>query len=1188
MKKIAFLLGLACACLIPTKRSNAEIFPAAVGDSLRLDINCLDSLGKPIFCDSFWMTLYRFTTSGNRVLVDSGRTGALSGETVIGTGKASLLPGRDSVYLISIPGNTTVGLYKLNVKAYGGTFCPGCGTPTKLTVEQSRWFLVGAATTTNFSTFADVRRWNGTTTLNLSTNGYVVVDVTEWLGVGVATLGAGGEVQSSVERWNGTVVTGGNIVDTLTQLHRVELNNTSGTLDSSEIGTDLRTILLKNADAGTAQAGAATSITLRAGASATNDFYVGNVVYLISSTGAGQSRQIVDYDGTTKVATVDSGWVTNPSVTSVYVVYSDGTNVHWAGQKAGKYAADSIWKSSFADRDDPAFPDTWGELATTNLQTTGWSQTGAGGGATARQVADEVWQAKRGAVAASPAPTTTAFAFNAAQSEADNFWNDNQIQVYSGGVAKQVARITAFATSNELLTITPALTAAPVTGDSFVITAVLGEAPGAGATDWTAGEKNEIRGALGISGGTPIDPTGTKQAIRDTMHAIHVEVDAMNGLAPLVITDNIGVNFSDITGTLDASEVGSAALTGAKFGTGVNGIDTSNFTPNYMVVGLRRPALANMAGNATAGSVTTITLEGGPSTTDFLVGANVMIVGGPGVGQARQIVDYNGSTFQCTVDSNWITAPTGTSSYFIYWDNAVSSHWQANAGWNTAITGTRSITDNTTLTEGNLDATITSRMASYTNPVGFLAATFPSGTIASTTNITAGTIANVTNPVTTTTGDKQALATIIADSLAQFAVNEMNLVKDPGFESRALGNVWTQVTATANIVTNAPVLSGRKVLRLSGVSAKVVSDSFYLNAGDRIVFGGNVFTSSAAVAQIGIENTAGTSKAAATYSAALNNVWVGTFEYWRADASTVYRMYLLNGSGASDTSRFDNLWVAAILDSLAAGGGGGGIDSATASRIIRRMVAGGLVSLNGSDSLTVAQRLMTSNNPCATCTFGTLFTDTVYTWNTTSSSTIPNVNVQVRNSSGTVLGTIQTNASGKFTGTFDAGTYLLYPYFTSGIAWNTTDNPDTFVVTGNGQRDTIKGATISFPAPPVGGQITVAGNVYDLLGDSVPGVTVEFSLNQNAYFSTDDTTNMVLVTKTARSRQTGVSGQWSIPLYPTTKLLGDDRRKGVYYTCKIYMPDGITTFENSGQITFSHTPTTQAFPYKNFRPWVTQ
>lgn len=47
--------------------------------------------------------------------------------------------------------------------------------------------------------------------------------------------------------------------------------------------------------------------------------------------------------------------------------------------------------------------------------------------------------------------------------------------------------------------------------------------------------------------------------------------------------------------------------------------------------------------------------------------------------------------------------------------------------------------------DARLDAAVSSRMATYTQPTGFLAATFPSGTVANTTNITAGTITTVTN-----------------------------------------------------------------------------------------------------------------------------------------------------------------------------------------------------------------------------------------------------------------------------------------------------------------------------------------------------------------------------------------------------------------------------------------------------------
>lgn len=51
----------------------------------------------------------------------------------------------------------------------------------------------------------------------------------------------------------------------------------------------------------------------------------------------------------------------------------------------------------------------------------------------------------------------------------------------------------------------------------------------------------------------------------------------------------------------------------------------------------------------------------------------------------------------------------------------------------------------TGLTPSNLDVAVSSRMATYAHPTGFLAATFPAGTVANTTNITGGTITTTTN-----------------------------------------------------------------------------------------------------------------------------------------------------------------------------------------------------------------------------------------------------------------------------------------------------------------------------------------------------------------------------------------------------------------------------------------------------------
>jgi hypothetical protein len=73
---------------------------------------------------------------------------------------------------------------------------------------------------------------------------------------------------------------------------------------------------------GTAQAGASTTITLDASASATDDIYNGSTITITGGTGAGQIRVISDYVGSTKVATVSIAWSTTPDNTSTFSVSS--------------------------------------------------------------------------------------------------------------------------------------------------------------------------------------------------------------------------------------------------------------------------------------------------------------------------------------------------------------------------------------------------------------------------------------------------------------------------------------------------------------------------------------------------------------------------------------------------------------------------------------------------------------------------------------------------------------------------------------------------------------------------------------------------------------------------------------------------------------------------------------------------
>lgn len=84
--------------------------------------------------------------------------------------------------------------------------------------------------------------------------------------------------------------------------------------------------------AGTAQAGAASTITLDSGASATTGWYLGQWIRTTGGTGSGQFAQITGYVGSTKVATVSPAWVTVPDATTTFEVtptrmqFSNSTN----------------------------------------------------------------------------------------------------------------------------------------------------------------------------------------------------------------------------------------------------------------------------------------------------------------------------------------------------------------------------------------------------------------------------------------------------------------------------------------------------------------------------------------------------------------------------------------------------------------------------------------------------------------------------------------------------------------------------------------------------------------------------------------------------------------------------------------------------------------------------------------------
>ncbi len=78
--------------------------------------------------------------------------------------------------------------------------------------------------------------------------------------------------------------------------------------------------LLASAISGTATTGGTNTITLDAGASAIDEFYTGMTIEITGGTGSGQKGEIINYVGSSKLATIATPWTTAPDSTSAFSI----------------------------------------------------------------------------------------------------------------------------------------------------------------------------------------------------------------------------------------------------------------------------------------------------------------------------------------------------------------------------------------------------------------------------------------------------------------------------------------------------------------------------------------------------------------------------------------------------------------------------------------------------------------------------------------------------------------------------------------------------------------------------------------------------------------------------------------------------------------------------------------------------
>lgn len=134
-----------------------------------------------------------------------------------------------------------------------------------------------------------------------------------------ASAVAGSVVKEIADNAGGSSLTLGDIADAVWDEQLTNAAHNGG----NSAGRYLRTLAPGNGaiHEGTCQSGsAANTIVLDTGASSTNGTYDPAIVVLTGGTGAGQTRFIIDYVGSTRTATIARDWRTTPDNTSTFAI----------------------------------------------------------------------------------------------------------------------------------------------------------------------------------------------------------------------------------------------------------------------------------------------------------------------------------------------------------------------------------------------------------------------------------------------------------------------------------------------------------------------------------------------------------------------------------------------------------------------------------------------------------------------------------------------------------------------------------------------------------------------------------------------------------------------------------------------------------------------------------------------------
>lgn len=387
------------------------------------------------------------------------------------------------------------------------------------------------------------------------------------------------------------------------------------------------TVLFPTIRSGTAAGGASGSITLDGSASATDDFYNGCVVVTTGGTGGGggsgsqnnQARIITDYNGTTKVATVEPNWETAPDNTTTFKVLMTPVAVNVIA--------------------------------------------GASGSApTAAQVATAVWQ------------DTTAGDFTVPGSIGKSLFTSGVAPGASGGLlisgTNSGTVVLGALTVSGATALAAVTTSGTVTMNAFTVT----NATTFSGAVTASHASNDVRGMrLSAAGVDDIwdEDIVAAHSTADTAGLILSQLTKRSVTLTTAVADGsvLGQLFDDGSATYDRTTDSMQSIRDAMATTAsvADAVWDESRASHIAAGSFGQMLQAVRSGTLQAGGSETVTLDASASAVDDLYNSNVIqIIDGTGAGQTNIIEDYVGSTNVATVRNEWAVTPDATSVFVIH------------------------------------------------------------------------------------------------------------------------------------------------------------------------------------------------------------------------------------------------------------------------------------------------------------------------------------------------------------------------------------------------------------------------------------------------------------------------------------------------------------------------------------------